>query len=64
MTTLQFTYWEASEGGYLGYLNNFPEQWTQGETFEELKEMLASLYSDLREGDIPGLRRIGVLEVA
>ena len=64
MTTLQFTYWEAVEGGYLGYLNEFPEQWTQGDSFEELKEMLVSLYHDLVEGGIPGVRRIGVLEVA
>ena len=64
MTTLQFTYWEAVEGGYLGYLNEFPEQWTQGETLDELKEMLVSLYSDLRGGGIPGVRRTGVLEVA
>lgn len=64
MTTLQFTYWEAPEGGFLGYLNEYPDQWTQGETLDQLKEMLVSLYQDLVEGGIPGVRRVGVLEVA
>jgi len=45
-------------------LNEYPEQWTQGETFDELKEMLKSLFVDLSQGGIPGIRRVGVLEVA
>ncbi|MCL2845096.1 MAG: type II toxin-antitoxin system HicB family antitoxin [Chitinivibrionia bacterium] len=32
---------------YVGHLVDFPEYETQGETIEELEEMLKSLYSDL-----------------
>jgi predicted RNase H-like HicB family nuclease len=44
---LLYNYWEAEEGGFLGYLIQYPDYWTQGETLEELEKMLASLYQDL-----------------
>jgi predicted RNase H-like HicB family nuclease len=44
---LPYTYWEAAEGGYIGYWNCYPDYWTQGETEDELKEMLLSLYQDI-----------------
>ena len=50
MTTLKFTYWEAEEGGFEGYLDDYPDFWTQGETLDELKEMLASLHKDIEDG--------------
>ena len=31
---------------YLGYLNDFPEHWTQGIDFEDLKEHLQDLYEE------------------
>jgi predicted RNase H-like HicB family nuclease len=50
---LSYTYWEAEEGGYIGFINQYPNYWTQGETLEELEMMLKSLYKDLLEfGDI------------
>jgi len=36
---------------YVGHLVDFPEYDTQGETLEELEEMLKSLYSDLMTFD-------------
>jgi len=48
---LSYTYWEAREGGYIGYLNQYPDYWTQGDSVEELEEMLASLYSDIKQFD-------------
>jgi predicted RNase H-like HicB family nuclease len=36
--TFSFTYWKESDGRYLGYLNDYPDHWTQGETLEDLKE--------------------------
>ena len=48
---LSYTYWEAREGGYIGYLNQYPDYWTQGESVEELEKMLASLYSDIMKFD-------------
>jgi len=44
---LSYTYWEAKEGGYIGYLNQYPDYWTEGENIEELEHMLISLYSDI-----------------
>ena len=46
---LTYTYWEASEGGYIGFINQYPEHWTQGDTQEELEDMLKFLYDDLME---------------
>jgi hypothetical protein len=48
---LSYTYWSAAEGGYIGYLHQYPEHWTQGETLEELEAMLKSLYDDIRQFD-------------
>ena len=48
---LSYTYWEAKEGGYIGYLNQYPDYWTQGDSTEELEEMLASLYGDIMQFD-------------
>jgi predicted RNase H-like HicB family nuclease len=44
---LSYTYWEAKEGGYVGFLNQYPDYWTQGDDVEELENMLASLYGDI-----------------
>ena len=46
-----YTYWEVKEGGYIGYLNQYPDYWTQGETITELETMLSSLYSDIVQFD-------------
>ena len=41
---LEYTYWQESDGWYLGYLNDWPEHWTQGKDLKELEEMLLDLY--------------------
>jgi predicted RNase H-like HicB family nuclease len=64
---LSYTYWEASEGGYIGFINQEPDYWTQGETIEELEIMLKSLHQDLNEyNDIknPVTEKTGKLIVA
>ncbi|MDR2965639.1 MAG: type II toxin-antitoxin system HicB family antitoxin [Treponema sp.] len=48
---LSYTYWEAEEGGYIGYLNQYPDYWTQGDSVEELEKMLISLYGDIMQFD-------------
>jgi len=35
-----YFYFEADEGGYIGYFVDFPQHVTEGETIEELDEML------------------------
>jgi predicted RNase H-like HicB family nuclease len=41
---LQYTYRQEKDVWFLGYLNDYPEHWTQGKTITELEEMLAGLY--------------------
>ena len=48
---LSYTYWEAQEGGYVGFLNQYADYWTQGESVEELEQMLVSLYADIMQFD-------------
>ena len=43
----KFTYWRESDGWYLGYLNEFPDHWTQGETLEDLNNHLRDLQVSL-----------------
>ena len=44
---LDYIYFEADEGGYVGYFKDFPQHVTQGETIEELEDMLLDLYECL-----------------
>ena len=62
MDTKKYTYWE-DKGVWLGYLIEFPDYRTQGESLEELKENLKDLYQELTDGSIPCVRRIAELEV-
>ncbi len=39
-----FTYWRESDGHFLGYLNAYPDHWTQGEDLEGLRAQLLDLY--------------------
>lgn len=48
---LSYTCWEAKEGGYIGYLNQYPDYWTQGDDIKELEKMLVSLYGDIIQFD-------------
>jgi len=63
MITLQFKYWKDKEH-YLGYLLEYPDYITQGETLSDLKEHLKDLFSDFTSGEIPNIRKIDELEVA
>ena len=44
---LEYTYFEAEDGFFVGWFDRFPEDVTQGETLEELEEMLADMYKCL-----------------
>lgn len=62
METLNFVYWEDGPW-HLGYLEDYPDYHTQGESLEEFKKNLRSLYDDLTSGDVPGIRKVAKLEV-
>lgn len=59
----RFVYWQDGEF-WLGYLQEFPDYLTQGESLEDLKEHLRDLYADLTSGQIPAVRRVAELEPA
>ncbi len=61
---VEFTHWVEPDGFHLGYLNEYPDHWTQGESLDDLKEHLRDLYELFREGEIPGIRKVATLEVA
>jgi predicted RNase H-like HicB family nuclease len=63
MQSVRIVYWEE-EGGWLGYLEDYPDYWTQGETLDDLKDHLRDLYEDITGGQIPGIRRVGELVVS
>jgi hypothetical protein len=62
MQVVKIIYWE-DDGAWVGYLQEFPDYWTQGETLDDLKEHLRDLYDDLTGGQIPGIRRVADLVV-
>lgn len=62
MQTVKYVYWQDDDL-WLGYFEEYPDYWTQGETFDDLCEQLKDLYADLTSGQIPGVRKVGELVV-
>jgi len=61
---IKYTYWQGDDDDmWLGYLEEYPDYMTQGETFEELKENLRDIYNELESGNIPCVRKVAELEV-
>ena len=63
METTKFLHWQDGNM-WLGYLEEYPDYMTQGETLDELKENLKDLYKDLTSAAIPCVRKVAELEVA
>ncbi len=63
MTTQKYVYWQE-DNMWLGYLEEYPDYWTQGVSLEELQENLKDIYQEATSGNIPGVRRVAELEVA
>ena len=63
MLTTKYVYWQEDDA-WLGYLEEYPDYWTQGETLDDLVEHLKDLYLDMTSGQIPGIRRVGELTVS
>jgi predicted RNase H-like HicB family nuclease len=57
----KYVYWQDDEM-WLGYLEDYPDYWTQGETEEELKENLLDIYQELTGGTIPNIRKVAELD--
>ena len=63
MSAVKYVYWEE-DGGWLGYLQDFPDYWTQGETLADLQEHLRDLYADLSGGQVPAGARVDELVIS
>jgi len=51
MHRVNIVYWEE-DGAWIGYLQEYPDDWTQGETLEDLQEHLKDLYQDMTSGQM------------
>jgi len=56
MQSTKYIYWQ-DKGQWLGYLQDYPDYWTQGKSFKDLQSNLRDLYRDLTSGEIPAVRR-------
>ena len=63
MNSVRYVYWQDGEV-WLGYLEEFPDYLTQGESLDDLQEHLKDLFDDLTSGAIPGARRVAELKIA
>jgi hypothetical protein len=52
MQTVKIVLWEEDDA-WVGYLQDYPDYWTQGDSLDDLKEHLKDLHADLSGGLIP-----------
>jgi predicted RNase H-like HicB family nuclease len=62
MGSPRYVYWQDGTL-WLGYLEEFPDYRTQGESPDDLKEHLRDVFQELTSGNIPGVRRVAELDV-
>jgi len=53
MPVVKVMVWQEGDA-WLGYLQEYPDYWTQGESLDDLREHLKDLHADLSSGEIPG----------
>jgi len=60
-----YTYWEAGDGWFVGFLNAYPDHLTQGHDLAELEEMLTDVYNIRQEEEkrLTQKRKNGVLRL-
>jgi len=63
MEKKKYVYWK-DEDMWIGYLEEYPDYMTQGETIEELEENLKDIHNELNSGRIPCVRKVAELEVS
>ena len=60
---IEYTHWKDNDF-FIGFINQYPDYETQGETLEELKENLRDLWQDLTADLILYSRKVDQLMVA
>ena len=63
MKALRYVYWQDGLF-WLGYLEEFPDYATQGESLEDLQAHLRDLHVELSGGHIPAVRKVAEMEDA
>jgi hypothetical protein len=62
MSAVRYVYWQDGSS-WLGYLEEYPDYVTQGESLKDLQEHLRDLLLDLRSGEIPAVRHVAELTI-
>jgi predicted RNase H-like HicB family nuclease len=52
MNTVKYVHWQEGDG-WLGYLQEYPDYWTQGDTLDDLLDHLRDLHLDFTEHRMP-----------
>lgn len=63
MQTVKIVVWQEDDA-WIGYLQEYPDYQTQGQSLDDLKAHLKDLHADLSAGLIPGARRVEDLVVS
>ena len=63
MEVVKIVYWKGNKF-WLGYLQDYPDYWTQGKTIDDLKEHLKDLYKDITSDDIPAISTVEDLVIS
>ena len=63
MQSVKIVVWQDGDA-WIGYLQEYPDYWTQGSSLDDLREHLKDLHAELSSGDIPGVRRVEDLMIS
>ena len=63
MRTISYTFWQDDDY-FLGFLNEYPDYWTQGSSKKDLLDSLRDLLTDLESGEVPFVRKVEEMTVA
>jgi len=63
MEKLKYVFWQDA-GMWLGYIEEYPDYMTQGESIEELEDNLRDIFKELTSGNIPCVRKVAELQVS
>jgi predicted RNase H-like HicB family nuclease len=61
--TKRFIYCQEDDV-FIGWLDEFPDYRTQGESLLELKDNLKDIYNELTSGSMPNVHKVGELQIA
>jgi predicted RNase H-like HicB family nuclease len=63
MQTVKIVHWQEGDA-WVGYIQDYPDYWTQGDSLDDLKNHLKDLYQEMTSGQIPGIRKVEELVIS